>query len=121
VSPQRKARLAREHFDRAQTAFDAGDLVVAITFLHLAAEAAIVALSDANGIATERQHWRKAGAARELHARGILTEDLSAALELLNQARKDAGYEGETPDIDGFEELTASVQVAVLAADEIAG
>jgi len=57
VSPQRKARLAREHFDRAQTAFDAGDLVVAITFLHL----------------------------------------------------------------DGFEELTASVQVAVLAADEIAG
>jgi hypothetical protein len=37
--------------------------VVGVTFLYLAAEAAIVALSEFNGIATERPHWRKAQAA----------------------------------------------------------
>jgi hypothetical protein len=30
---------------------------------------AIVALSELNGIATERQHWRKARAATELQAK----------------------------------------------------
>jgi hypothetical protein len=51
-----------------------------------------------HGIATERQHWRKAEAATELYTSGILATDLSPILALLNQARKDAGYEGEDPD-----------------------
>jgi hypothetical protein len=38
---------------------------VGVMFLYLAA-AAIVALSELNGIATERQYWRKAQAATEL-------------------------------------------------------
>jgi hypothetical protein len=32
--------------------FEAGDSVIGVTFLYLAAEAAIVALSELNGIAT---------------------------------------------------------------------
>ncbi len=72
MSPQSKSELAREHLRRASGAFEAGDSVVGVTFLHLAAEAAIVALGELHGIDTERQHWRKAEAATELHTRGIL-------------------------------------------------
>jgi hypothetical protein len=59
MSPQSKAGLAREHFTRASGAFEAGDPVAGVMFLHLAAEAAVVALAELQGIATERQHWRK--------------------------------------------------------------
>jgi hypothetical protein len=119
MSPQSKADLARSHLIRATTAFEAGDPVVGVTFLHLAAEAAIVALSALNGISTERQHWRKAEAATELHTRGILSVDLSPILELLNQARKDAGYEGEDPDLGEWssEGLLSTVEEAVDVAD----
>lgn len=122
MSPQSKARLAREHFTRASVAFEAEDLVVGVTFLHLAAEAAIVALADLNGVATERQHWRKERAATELHARGILALDLSLMLELLNQARKDAGYEGEHPDLGDWssEDLLNAVEETVHTAENAA-
>lgn len=94
--------------------------MVGVTFLHLAAEAAIVALSDHNGIATERQHWRKVEAATELHTRGVLSTDLSPILELLNQARKDAGYEGEDPDFGDWtsESLLSAIEDVVKAAEE---
>lgn len=120
MSPQSKSGLAREHFTRASAAFKAGDPVVGVTFLHLAAEAAIVALAELHGIATERQHWRKAEAATELHTRGILFTDLSPILELLNQARKDAGYEGEDPDFGDWtsEDLLGTVEEAVRTAEE---
>jgi len=120
MSPQSKAGLAREHFTRASGAFEAGDPVVGVTFLHLAAEAAVVALSELNGIVTERQHWRKGEAATELHTRGILSADLAPILELLNQARKDAGYEGEDPNFGAWtsEELLSTVEDAVQTAED---
>ncbi len=104
---------------RASGAFEVGDPVVGVTFLHLAAEAAIVALAELNGIPTERQHWRKGEAATELHTRGILSTDLGPVLELLNQARKDAGYEGEDPDFGDWtsEELVSAVEDAVHTAE----
>jgi HEPN domain len=122
MSPQSKSDLAREHFTRAHGAFEAGDLVVGVTFLYLAAEAAIVALSELNGIATERQHWRKAQAATELQTRGVLDTDLSPVLELLNQARKDVAYEGEDPDFGSWssEDLLSTVEGVVQAAEEAA-
>ena len=55
MSPQSESELAREHFRRASAAFEAGDPVVGVTFLHLAAEAAIVALGELHGIATEEE------------------------------------------------------------------
>ncbi len=93
--------------------------MVGVTFLHLPAEAAVVALAELNGIATERQHWRKGEAATELHTRGILSTDLGPMLELLNQARKDAGYEGEDPDFGEWtsEELVSAVEDAVQVAE----
>jgi hypothetical protein len=120
MSPQSKSELAREHFRRASVAFEAGDPVVGVTFPHLAAEAAIVALAELHGIDTERQHWRKAEAASELHSRGILSTDLSSILELLNQARKDAGCEGEDPDLGDWtpEDLLSAVGDAIHVAEE---
>jgi hypothetical protein len=120
MSPQAKSDLARKHLARASAAFKAGDPVVGVTFLHLAGEAAIVALSERHGIATERQHWRKAEAATELHTRGIVPADLSPILELLNQARKDAGYEGEDPDFGDHTpgDPLSSVEIAVDAAEQ---
>jgi hypothetical protein len=120
MSPQSKSDLAREHFTRAHGAFEAGDLVIGVTFLYLAAEAAIVALSELNGIATERRHWRKVRAATELQARGVLATDLSPILELLNQARKDVAYEGEDPDFGSrsSEELLSAIEGVVSRAEE---
>ncbi len=120
MSPQAKSELAREHLTRASGAFGSGDSVVGVTFLYLAGEAAIVALGELHGIATERQHWRKAEAATELHTSGILSTDLSPILELLNQARKDAGYEGEDPDFGDWtsEDLLSIVEDAVHTAEE---
>ncbi len=43
---------------------------------------------------------KKAAAAHELHERRLVTDDLRPILILLNQARKDAGYEGEDPELD---------------------
>jgi hypothetical protein len=122
MSPQLKSDLAREHFTRAHGAFEAGDMVVGVTFLYLAAEAAIVALAELNDIATQRQHWRKAQAATELQTRGVLATDLSPVLELLNQARKDVAYEGEDPDFGSWssEDLLSAVEGVVLAAEEAA-
>jgi hypothetical protein len=78
-----------------------------------------VALGELHGIDTERQHWRKAEAATELHTRGILSTDLSPILELLNQARKDAGYEGEDPDLGDWtsEDLLSTIEDAVHIAE----
>lgn len=120
MSPQAKSDLARQHLTRASGAFKAGDLVVGVTFLHLSAEAAVVALSERHGITTERQHWRKAEAATELNARGILSTDLSPILAMLNQARKDAGYEGEDPDFGDWtaEDLLSTVEDAVHTAED---
>jgi hypothetical protein len=120
MSPQSKAGLAREHFTRASGAFAAGDPVAGVMFLHLAAEAAVVALSELQGIATERQHWRKGQAATELHTRSILSTDLGPILELLNQARKDAGYEGEDPNFGDWtsEDLLNIVENAVQTAEK---
>lgn len=123
MSPQSKSDLASEHLTRASGAFEAEDPVVGVTFLHLAAEAAIVALAELHGITTERQHWRKAEAATELHTSVILSTDLSPILELLNQARKDAGYEGEDPDFGALtsESLLHLVEDAVQTAEGATG
>ena len=96
--------------------------MVGVTFLHLAVEAAIVALAELNGVATERQHWRKGQAATELHTRGVLSSDLSPMLELLNQARKDAGYEGEDPNFGEWTsaDLLSIVEDAVHTAEQAA-
>jgi hypothetical protein len=55
-----------------------------------------------------------------LHAHGVLSTDLGPILGLLNQARKDASYEGEQPDFGDWtsEELLSIVEDAVQAAEK---
>jgi hypothetical protein len=122
VSPKPKHELAREHLERGLRAIDAGDVVVAITFLHLAAEAAVVTLAEQEGIATQRSHVKKAAAAHELHERRLVADDLGPVLRMLNQARKDAGYEGEDPDLDEHElaDVARRIGAVVDRAEELA-
>lgn len=122
MSPKAKHELAREHLTTAQRELSEGAIVPAIMFLHLAAEAAIVALADREGIDTKKRHDLKADAAHELFSNGLVSEDLSESLRSLNQARKDATYEGEDPEL-GEEDLAALTEriEAVVAAAEEAG
>ncbi len=86
--------------------------------LFYAAEAAVVALSDAHGIDTKLHHGLKADAATELHRRGVLDEDFGPLLRQLNQARKDIWYEGDDPQLDrGLEEISGDVERLVVAAE----
>jgi HEPN domain-containing protein len=118
VSPKAKHRLAREHLDTARRELAQGAIVPAIMFLHLAAEAAVVALAERQGIDTRKRHDLKAEAAHRLFELGVVSDDRSEPLRALNQTRKDATYEGEEPDLgraelEGlFEKLEAVVRVA---------
>lgn len=115
--------MARKHLSTAQHELDGGAFVPAIMFLHLAAEAAVVALAESVGIDTRRRHDLKADAAGELFRRGVVTEDLSEVLRSLNQVRKDATYEGEDPDLsaEDLETLAQRIATIVVAAERRAG
>jgi hypothetical protein len=73
VSPRAKHELAREHLDRGLAGVSANDATEAVAWLFLSLEAAIVSLADNHGLDTQRQHWKKAEVAEELHARGVLS------------------------------------------------
>jgi HEPN domain-containing protein len=120
VSPKAKAQLAREHLERALPAVSEEDYTEAVTWLFAALEAAIVAVAGRHGIDTQKQHWKKAEVAKELHSSGVLPHDFSDTLDLLNQARKVAVYEGDEPDLgdESLEDIATEVEVAVELAEQ---
>jgi HEPN domain-containing protein len=123
VSQRPKHELARSHLDTAVNALNEEDLVVAVTFLHLAAEAAVVAVAERRQIDTQRRHDLKARAATTLHEQGALPEDLGPDLRELNKLRKGVTYEGEEVDLstEDLEALVVRIESAVVAAEEAAG
>lgn len=98
--PEGQERPEREHLETARDDLSGAREKDAINALFYAAEAAIVALAEAHDIDTQKRHYLKAGAATELHKRGVLDRDLGALLRDLNQARKDVWYEGDDPQLD---------------------
>jgi uncharacterized protein (UPF0332 family) len=112
VSPKSKANLARDHLEVARDDLDGARMGDALNALFYASEAAVVALAEANGIDTKKNHRLKASAAKELHDKGVLDEDFSSLLRDLNQGRKDHWYEGEEPDLD-LEEVYIDVEILV--------
>ena len=114
-----RAKLAREHLERAEPHVPDGDVTQAITWLHLAAEAAIDALADEHNIDTKKSHPTKAKVARELHNDGRISVDLRGTLRLLNEARKSTNYDRTTPDLEGqsIEDIYAEVEQAVSDAE----
>jgi uncharacterized protein (UPF0332 family) len=118
VSPKAKRQLAREHLETARDDLNGGREKDAVNALFYAAEAAVVALSDAHGIDTKRHHGLKADAATELHQRGELDEDYGPLLRQLNQARKDVWYEGDDPQLDrSLDEIVGDLERLVEAAE----
>ena len=83
VSARPKHELAKAHLESAKRALQEDDLVVAITFLHLAAEAAVVGLAEQHGIDTKRRHDLKADAATSLFEADHLPADLGPDLRAL--------------------------------------
>ncbi len=120
MSPKAKAQLAREHLERALPAVTAADHTEAVTWLFAALEAAIVAVAERHGIDTKKQHWKKAEVAKQLHESEVLPHDFSDVLDILNEARKVAVYEGDEPDLGGqsLEDLAADVETAVELAEQ---
>lgn len=120
MSPKARHQLAREHLATARRELADESVVATIMFLHLSAEAAIVALAEHEGIDTKRRHDLKADAAHELFERGVVSDDLSETLRALNQARKDATYEGDDPEyeLDDLEALLQRVDAVVVIAEQ---
>lgn len=120
MSPKAKVILAREHLERALPAVMAEDYTEAVTWLFVSLEAAVAALAEQNGVSIEPKHWRKAQIAKDLFAKGAVEVDFAPALGTLNEARKEALYEGEEPDLDGqsLEDLATDVEAAVELAEK---
>jgi len=120
VSPRAKHELAREHLDRGLAGVSANDATEAVAWPFLSLEAAIVSVADNHGLDTQRQHWKKAEVAAELHASGVLPHDFSDILRLLNEGRKVATYDGDEPDLEGksLEDIAADVLTAVELAEQ---
>lgn len=118
MSPKAKRELAREHLETARDDVADSRAKEAINALFYAAEAAVVAIVDVHGVETKRSHRLKADAASELHASGVIDTDFGPMIRQLNQARKDAWYEGDEPELDqSLEETLASVETLVAAAE----
>lgn len=120
MSPKAKVLLAREHLQRALPPVMAEDYTEAVTWLFASLEASVAALAEQNGVPIEPKHWRKAEVAEDLFKGGAVELNLAPALRTLNDARKQAIYEGEEPDLDGrsLEDLAAEVEAAVELAEE---
>jgi hypothetical protein len=82
-------------------------------------EAAIAAIADQHGVSTPPKHWRKVEIAEELFNKGHISFDFGPVLRTLNDARKEAVYEGEERDLDGqsLEDLASDVETAVELAE----
>jgi hypothetical protein len=114
MSPKEKRELAHEHLERALADLET-DPVGAVVWLLYAVEAAIDVLADLHDVPIRKQHWSRAQAAVKLEADEILPEGTSAIVEALNDARKDAAYEGEEVDLGDWslEEAAAIVEEVV--------
>jgi hypothetical protein len=115
MSPKSKSELAREHLNRALSAITADDYTEAVTWLFASLEAAVVAIADRQGIDTEKKHWIKAEVAERLFKEKHVPADYSELLDLLNNSRKEAVYEGEEPDLgeSSLEDIAVDVEAAV--------
>ncbi|MGH2970343.1 MAG: hypothetical protein ACRDK0_14970 [Solirubrobacteraceae bacterium] len=68
MSPKPKVQVAREHLAKAQDEAAGGDARDAPQWGFASLEAAIDALAAVRGIAIDEKHWKRAEAARSLHA-----------------------------------------------------
>jgi len=86
-----------------------------VTWLFASLEAAVVAIAEKHGIGTKKQHWRKAEVSEQLYKDRHLPQDFSEILDILNDSRKVAVYEGEEPDLGDhdLEDLAVAVEIAV--------
>jgi uncharacterized protein YutE (UPF0331/DUF86 family) len=119
MTPKPKVEVARQHLTKAQEEADGGDLRDAVQWAFAALEAVIDALAEPRGIEIDEKHWKRTGAAKELHERGVLPKDLSELHRELNEFRKGVFYEGDElePDDISIEDTLAQIETAVEIAE----
>ena len=120
MSPKAKHVLARDHLDLAREEIGSGHLGLAATLLLHAAEAAIDALAEENGIETNPTHWRREQIVAELNELSIASPDDAELIRLLNKERKGYAYDGDDPEFsgDGAKDIVSRVEALVVAAEE---
>jgi HEPN domain-containing protein len=120
MSPKAKHVLARDHLDLAREEIEEGHLGIAATLLLHAAEAAIDALAERNGIEINPTHWRRGEIVAELNERGIGSSGDGDLIRLLNEERKGYAYDGDEPDFSGdtAEQMAVRVEALVVTAEE---
>ena len=87
-----KAKLAREQLVRVQGAVSAEDPEDAVTWAFYACENAVVAAAEREGLSWKPTHVSKQQVASALHKSNVLSRDVSATLQELNELRKDVAY-----------------------------
>jgi hypothetical protein len=119
MSSKPKVEVAREHLTKAQEEADGGDLRDAVQWAFASLEATIDALAEPRGIEIDEKHWKRTGAAGELHRRGVLPEDLTELHRELNELRKGVFYEGDElePDDISIDDTLTQIETAVEIAE----
>lgn len=112
--------MFRDHLDLAREEIEEGHLGIAATLLLHAAEAAIDALAERNGIETNPTHWRRGEIVSELNERGLAAGDDGDLIRLLNEERKGYAYDGDDPEFRGetAEHIAERFEALVVAAEE---
>jgi hypothetical protein len=90
MSPKAKHVLARDHLDLAREETENSHLGVAATLLLHAAEAAIDALAEQNGIETNPTHWRREEIEMIRISTGDTVDGILARVEALVIAAEEA-------------------------------
>ncbi len=118
--PQAKLNLAKEQLNRVQTASgEPQDPEDAVIWAFYGYENAVVAGAEKAGIVWAKNHPSKQQAARDLHAAGHVSVDISDELDRLNELRKDVSY-GESGSDLKDEDLEALASELETFIDEIA-
>ena len=111
-----KLKLAQEQLERVQTAsWEPEDPEDAVIWAFYAYENAVVAAAEKAGIAWAKNHPAKQQAARDLHAAGHVSTDISDELDRLNELRKDVTYGEPGGDLkdENLEDLASELEAFI--------
>ncbi len=114
-----KLTLAKEQLDRVLTYIWLPDPESSVMWAFYADENAVVAAAEKAGISWDTNHPAKQQAARELHAAGHVSRDVSGELDRLNELRTDISYGEPGSDLqdEDLEDLATELETFI---DEVA-
>lgn len=117
-TPESKLKLAKEHLDRVQSAWDPPDWADLSLYGFYALEAAVGAAALHKGIEVQKAHWARVETARTLHTKYKLP-DVADLLRDLNESRKSVAYgDVDAPELVA-ENVASEVELFIDAVEEL--